>query len=102
MLPLFRLLARGKVLRGTALDLFARQEDRRLERAMITRYEADMDRAIASLAPATRDAAVALARHPFSVRGFGPVKLASHAKAEPARLALLDRLAAPAPAMAAE
>ncbi|WP_291297565.1 indolepyruvate ferredoxin oxidoreductase family protein [Elioraea sp.] len=102
MLPMFRLLARGKVLRGTALDLFARQDDRRLEREMIARYEADMEQAIASLSPATRDAATALARHPFSVRGFGPVKQASHAKAEPARRALLDRLAAPHQALAAE
>src|SRR6185437_7588306 len=37
-LPLFRVLRHGKVLRGTAFDLFGRQEDRRAERAMIDAY----------------------------------------------------------------
>jgi indolepyruvate ferredoxin oxidoreductase len=93
MLPLFRLLARGKVLRGTVFDPFGRQADRVLERAMIATYEGDMEAAIAALSPATHAASVALARHPFSVRGFGPVKQASHAKAEPARQDLRRRLA---------
>lgn len=95
MLPLFRLLARGKVLRGTVLDPFGMQKDRRLERAMVAGYEDDMAAAIGALSPTSHAAAVALARHPFSVRGFGPVKLASHAKAEPARQDLRRRLGAP-------
>jgi indolepyruvate ferredoxin oxidoreductase len=95
MLPLFRLLARGKVLRGTVLDPFGRQDDRRLERAMITAYEDDMVAAITALSPATHAAAIALARHPFSVRGFGPVKQASHAQAEAARQDLRRRLTGP-------
>jgi indolepyruvate ferredoxin oxidoreductase len=92
MLPLFRLLARGRRLRGTWLDPFARQQDRRLERAMIRTYEQDIEAAIAALSPLTIEAASALARHPFSVRGFGPVKQESHAKAEPVRQALRTRL----------
>ena len=91
-LPVFRLLARAKGLRGTWLDPFAWQGDRRLERAMVTAYEDDIATAIASLSPATVEDATALARHPFSVRGFGPVKQASHAKAEPARRTLRERL----------
>jgi indolepyruvate ferredoxin oxidoreductase len=92
MLPLFRLLARARRLRGTWLDPFARQQDRRLERAMIRTYEGDMEAAIAALSAGTHEAAVALARHPFSVRGFGPVKQESHARAEPVRQALRTRL----------
>jgi indolepyruvate ferredoxin oxidoreductase len=95
MLPLFRLLARAKVLRGTVLDPFSGQDDRKLERAMIAAYEADMEEAIARLSPATHATAVALARHPFSVRGFGPVKQASHAKAEAQRQDLRRRLMQP-------
>jgi indolepyruvate ferredoxin oxidoreductase len=95
MLPLFRLLARGKLLRGTVFDPFGWQDDRRLERSMIAAHEDDMAAAIAALSPATHAAAVALARHPFTVRGFGPVKQASHAKAEPVRQDLRRRLAAP-------
>jgi len=92
MLPLFRLLARGKWLRGRLLDPFRYQSDRRLERAMIRNYEEDVEAAIAALSPLTVEAATALARHPFSVRGFGPVKLESHAKAEPVRKGLRARL----------
>jgi indolepyruvate ferredoxin oxidoreductase len=77
------------------LDPFGRQDDRRLERAMIAAYEDDMEAAIAALSPVTHGTAIALARHPFQVRGFGPVKQASHTKAEPARQDLRRRLAAP-------
>jgi indolepyruvate ferredoxin oxidoreductase len=102
-LPLFRVLRHGKVLRGTALDPFGRQEDRRAERAMRDAYAADMGAALAALSPATLDAAVALAALPDQVRGFGPVKLAAWAQAQAARPALLARLRAPAepPAAAA-
>ena len=93
MLPLFRLLAHGRKLRGTWLDPFAHQQDRKLERAMIRHYEEDIAAAIGALSEATHAAAVALARHPFSVRGFGPVKQESHARAEPVRRALRKRLA---------
>ena len=96
ILPLFHLLARLRRVRGTWADPFRFQHDRRLERAMIRAYEEDIGVAIAALAPATREVGIALARHPFSVRGFGPVKQASHAKAEAARRALLARLTAPA------
>ncbi|WP_144299426.1 indolepyruvate ferredoxin oxidoreductase family protein [Elioraea rosea] len=93
-LPLFRLLAGFRRLRGTWLDPFARQQDRRLERSMLADYESDVALALAALSPATVEDATALARHPFRVRGFGPVKQASHASAEPARHALRERLAA--------
>ncbi|MBN9561575.1 MAG: indolepyruvate ferredoxin oxidoreductase family protein [Alphaproteobacteria bacterium] len=91
-LPLFRILRHGKVLRGTALDLFGRQEDRRAERAMVDTYAADMREALAALSPATLDTAVALAELPDSVRGFGPVKLANWRRAQERRTALLARL----------
>jgi indolepyruvate ferredoxin oxidoreductase len=101
-LPLFRVLRHGKRVRGTALDLFGRQADRRMERAMVDEYAADMARACAALSPATLDTAVALAGWPDMVRGFGPVKEANRARAEAARQGLLSRLAAPIMAEAAE
>jgi indolepyruvate ferredoxin oxidoreductase len=94
-LPMFRVLRHGKHLRGTALDLFGRQEDRRMERAMIDQYAADLDRAIAALRPQTIDAAVALAAWPDTVRGFGPVKLANRRRAEETRTGLLAALERP-------
>lgn len=74
VLPLFRLLARLKGLRGTVFDPFARTADRRLERALIREYEELIEEILARLAPSTHATAVELARFPLAVRGFGPIK----------------------------
>ena len=97
-LPLFRVLRHGKVLRGTRLDPFGWQTERRHERALMRQYIADLRAALAALRPDTLDTAVALAELPDMIRGFGPVKEANRAKAEARREMLLARLAAPAPA----
>jgi len=94
-LPLFRLLRHGKALRGTVLDPFGWQRDRRQERALAAEYERDMRHALDRLRPDTLDAAVALAALPQDIRGFGPVKAASVDAARPRREALLGRLDAP-------
>jgi indolepyruvate ferredoxin oxidoreductase len=102
-LPLFRVLRHGKLLRGTALDLFGRQEDRRAERAMIDAYAADMREVLGALSSATLDTAVALTELPDSVRGFGPVKLENWRRSEERRTTLLAKLRRPEPvAVAAE
>ncbi|MGH7044378.1 MAG: indolepyruvate ferredoxin oxidoreductase family protein [Acetobacteraceae bacterium] len=102
-LPLFRVLRHGKHLRGTPLDLFGRQAERRWERALIAQYEADVRAAMDALAPATLDAAIGLSELPDQIRGFGPVKEANRAAAMPRRAILLSQLRTPAPtALAAE
>jgi indolepyruvate ferredoxin oxidoreductase len=93
-LPLFRLLRHGRHLRGTALDLFGRQQERRAERALIEQYIGDLRTALAALRPDTLDVAVAIAQLPDMIRGFGPVKDANRAKAEEQRGVLLPRLTA--------
>ncbi|SMY07945.1 indolepyruvate ferredoxin oxidoreductase family protein [Flavimaricola marinus] len=75
-------LARAKVLRGTPFDPFGRTAERRMERALIAQYEADMEKLVVQV---VSDAAVALARLPLDIRGFGPVKMANAAKAEKRR-----------------
>jgi indolepyruvate ferredoxin oxidoreductase len=87
----FKLLARLKGLRGSALDVFGMTEERRMERALIGEYEALVDELLANLSADTLDAAVALARLPETIRGYGHVKLANVAKARVQRAALLDR-----------
>jgi indolepyruvate ferredoxin oxidoreductase len=84
------------------LDPFGHQEERRLERRLIAQYEADIARALAALRPATLDIAAELAELPLAIRGFGPIKRESAQAAETRRAALLARLDALAPAMAAE
>jgi indolepyruvate ferredoxin oxidoreductase len=96
-LPLFRALRHGKALRGTPLDPFGWQEDRRLERSLIRDYEQDM---AAALGGADLDRMTALAEVPGMIRGFGPVKAESARTAAAVRAAILQ--AAPALAAAAE
>ncbi|ASM72607.1 MULTISPECIES: indolepyruvate ferredoxin oxidoreductase family protein [Roseobacteraceae] len=84
-----RLMARFKGLRGTPLDVFGYTTERKMERALITQYEADMKQVLPQLTNDTRDAIVALAELPKSIRGFGPVKQANEAKAAKRREELL-------------
>ncbi|MCO8144918.1 indolepyruvate ferredoxin oxidoreductase family protein [Rhodovulum tesquicola] len=85
----FRLLAGMRRLRGTPLDPFGWQGERRRERAAIRTYEADMAEVIAGLTPDRLEAAVALAELPLSVKGFGPVKAKAEAEAAERRADLL-------------
>jgi indolepyruvate ferredoxin oxidoreductase len=96
----FRLLSRLKGLRGTPLDPFGRSDERRMERALIRQYEADMGEVLPRLDAQTRDAVIALALLPLSIRGFGPVKQANAAKAEKRREELLATIRAGGPEMA--
>ncbi|MEM7631176.1 MAG: indolepyruvate ferredoxin oxidoreductase family protein [Pseudomonadota bacterium] len=89
MMRNFRLLARLKGLRGTPLDPFGRTEERRMERALIKQYEADLRAVLPQLTPDTRDPIIALAELPLQIRGFGPVKAANEAKAAKRREELL-------------
>jgi indolepyruvate ferredoxin oxidoreductase len=102
-LPLFRVLRHGKMVRGTALDPFGYQAERRQERALVDQYFADLRLVLAGLTAANLDTAVALAELPDQIRGFGPVKDANREKAMVRRTALLAAFSRPAPvAMAAE
>jgi indolepyruvate ferredoxin oxidoreductase len=91
-LPLFRVLRHGKILRGTPLDPFGLQAERRAERALVGQYVGDLRAALDALSPATLDVAVALAELPDMIRGFGPVKDANRVKADARRDELLQRL----------
>ncbi|MGZ5235645.1 MAG: indolepyruvate ferredoxin oxidoreductase family protein [Caldimonas sp.] len=91
LLPMLRLLARGKFLRGTPFDPFGRTEERKLERRLIAEYEARVDELLAGLAPDKVAVAVAIANVPASIRGYGHVKLASLAIARAREKELLNR-----------
>ncbi|TAM44897.1 MAG: indolepyruvate ferredoxin oxidoreductase family protein, partial [Burkholderiaceae bacterium] len=74
MLTAFKLLARLKGLRGTALDIFGRTEERRTERALIGEYRASIEEVLRSLSASNHAAAVEIARIPEQIRGYGHVK----------------------------
>ena len=69
-LPLFRVLRKGKVLRGTALDPFGYQAERKAERALIEQYIADLHDVLAELRPETMATAVSLASLPDTIPGL--------------------------------
>ena len=74
MFGAMRLLAKLKGLRGTAFDPFGRTEERRTERELIGRYQADVERLIAELTPERHALALRVAGWPDAVRGYGHVK----------------------------
>src|SRR3546814_9050213 len=64
----FALLARFKGLRGTAVDIFSYTEERKMERALIDHYEAQMEMVAAELTPANHAVAVELASLPAQIQ----------------------------------
>ncbi len=83
MLSAFRVLARLKGLRGTALDPFGRSEERRVERALIQEYRESIEEVIRGLGSANLALAVEIARIPEMIRGYGHVKARHLATARP-------------------
>ncbi|MYM63941.1 indolepyruvate ferredoxin oxidoreductase family protein [Pseudomaricurvus sp. HS19] len=77
VLSAFRLLARAKGLRGTALDLFGYTAERRMERALIGEYRELIGGIVPRLAQSNLNEAIALARAAADIGGYGPVKEAS-------------------------
>lgn len=102
MARLFPYLAKMKWARGTWFDPFGRTAERRMERALITEYEADLARILPLVREDTQEAAVALARLPLDIRGFGPVKDANARTAAKRREELLAVINTPAVRAAAE
>ena len=74
MLTGFKMLAKLKGLRGTALDIFGRTEERKTERALIGEYRASIGEVIASLTAANQATALEIASLPEQIRGYGHVK----------------------------
>ncbi|PKO56407.1 MAG: pyruvate ferredoxin oxidoreductase, partial [Betaproteobacteria bacterium HGW-Betaproteobacteria-21] len=77
LMPLLRLLARGKVLRATVLDIFGRTDERRMERELAHDYAQMIRALLPRLSAETLDQAVELAALAEGIRGFGHVKLAN-------------------------
>jgi indolepyruvate ferredoxin oxidoreductase len=92
LMPLLRVLARGKALRGGAFDLFGRTAERRMERELITQYELRVDELLPRLRIETLALASEIARLPLSMRGYGHVKIANVALARAREGELLHRL----------
>ncbi len=77
ILPLFRVLAALKFLRGTPWDIFGYGTERRAERNLISQYELTLEKILPLINSDNYDSAVELVSIPDRVRGFGFVKRAS-------------------------
>ncbi|MBV8753877.1 MAG: indolepyruvate ferredoxin oxidoreductase family protein, partial [Hyphomicrobiales bacterium] len=102
MMPAYRMLARLRFLRGTALDPFGYTVERRTERKLVADYETMLDEVLAALSPDNHHLAVGLASIPEKIRGFGHVKARHLTAAKAEEAALLEQFrAGPAPALKA-
>jgi indolepyruvate ferredoxin oxidoreductase len=102
--PVFRLLARMKVLRETWADPFARTAERRAERDLRELTFADCALIAREVGTAPYGLLCEIARIPATVRGYGPVKEANREAAMKKRAVLMKQLEERAPElpMAAE
>lgn len=91
MLKAMSLLARLKGLRGTALDVFGRTEERRTERELIVQYRADIEALLDGLSADSHALVLEVARLPEQIRGYGHVKARHLAAAQTRREQLLSQ-----------
>ena len=96
--PAFKMLYRMRRLRGRWLDPFGRAEVRRVERTLITEYEALVDEALARLNPDTHATALELLELPDVIRGYEEIKLRNVVLYRKRADAILKRLRAGKPA----
>jgi indolepyruvate ferredoxin oxidoreductase len=95
LMKAFGLLAKLKGLRGTALDPFRHNAERRLALRLLADYEREIEALIGKLDAGTHATAVALASLPEKIRGYGHVRERHVADAEKERAALRAKLDAP-------
>ncbi|NEJ25380.1 indolepyruvate ferredoxin oxidoreductase family protein [Rhizobium leguminosarum] len=92
IIPVLRLLARGKFLRGTVFDLLGRQAERRAERQTLAEYEQHVDWIARILTAERLPLCRSLAALPEQIRGFGHVKQRSLNKGSTRRRELLQQI----------
>ncbi len=98
ILPVFRVLASLKKLRGTRLDIFGYSAERRMERSLIGAFEATIESVLATLDQNNHGLAVQIAGVPEAMRGFGHVKEKNVAAAKQNEATLLAAYRSPATA----
>jgi indolepyruvate ferredoxin oxidoreductase len=74
LLTAFKILAPLKFLRGGPLDVFGYSPERREERSLPQEYHMAIETMLTGLHAGNRDIALAFARVPEQIRGFGHVK----------------------------
>jgi indolepyruvate ferredoxin oxidoreductase len=99
MLRAFAVLAKLRVLRGTAFDPFGYTAERKTERRLVSEYDHLLGEICEHLTPTNHRIAVELAMIPEKIRGFGPVKQRHLAAAKAEEAALREQFRAGAPTL---
>jgi indolepyruvate ferredoxin oxidoreductase len=94
MLKAFGVLAKLRRLRGSPFDVFGYTAERRAERELIVQYEMTIETILGQLDRSNLDAAIALARLPEEIRGYGHIKDASIALSRKRHAELMSRFGA--------
>ena len=89
--PVLARMAKMRRVRNTAFDPFRFSADRKLDRELLTWFEAALDRIEARYSSESAAECAAIVRAPQEIRGYGPVR---EAAAEKVRPAADERLAA--------
>ena len=92
----FGVLTRLRGLRGTPFDVFGYTAERRMERALIEEYRADIAELLQGLSPERLALAVEIASLPEGIRGYGHVKERHLEAARAKRKELMAQWRAPA------
>jgi indolepyruvate ferredoxin oxidoreductase len=98
----FKVLAKLKGLRGTALDPFGYTAERKTERRLIGEYEAVVRELTVGLTTDNHALALEIAKLPMQIRGFGHVKLRALARTKAREAELIAAFRNPVRAVAAE
>jgi len=101
MFAAFKVLAKLRFLRGTALDIFGYTEERRGERQLILDYDRVVDELLAKLTPDNHALALQIASIPEEIRSYGHVKARHLAAAKAKEAKLLEAWRTPVEARAA-
>ncbi|HWM29033.1 MAG TPA: DUF6537 domain-containing protein, partial [Woeseiaceae bacterium] len=83
IIPLFRVLAGMRRLRGTKLDIFGYTAERRMERRLIVDFEAAFDTILQHLDADNIAPATEIVELFMEIRGYGPVKEQAVARVRP-------------------
>ncbi|MEC7396980.1 MAG: indolepyruvate ferredoxin oxidoreductase family protein, partial [Pseudomonadota bacterium] len=97
ILPMFRMLAKLKFLRGTPFDPFGYSAERKNERELIADYVTTIEALLRDLTPENHATAIDIAALPEQIRGYGHVKENNISLAKARQRELLAEFHSPSP-----
>ncbi|MCC0029287.1 MAG: indolepyruvate ferredoxin oxidoreductase family protein [Brucellaceae bacterium] len=92
MMPLFKVLASVRGIRGTLFDVFGYTSERKAEKALLETYKDDIELGLGKLTAGNSSDVSDFLDYPSHIRGFGYVKLKNIDAAKDQRVSLLEAI----------